>query len=78
MDDIGVTHVDDAHILGLQVHHVVFKVVGTAVAERKEGRCLTDAAWPEACARAPLGAHVVGSAQHGDVGVDVFPVEAYR
>ncbi|MCY1396555.1 hypothetical protein D9M71_115320 [compost metagenome] len=78
MDDIGVTHVDDAHILGLQVHHVVFEIVGTAVAKRKQGRCLTDAAWPEACAGAPLGAHVVGSPKHRDVGIDVFPVEADR
>ena len=78
MDDVGVAHVDDPDLVHGQVDRVVLVVVGAAMAEGEQGRGLADAARAEAGAGAVLRAHVVGHAEHGDVGVERVPVEAGR
>ncbi|MNI27246.1 hypothetical protein D3C73_809770 [compost metagenome] len=78
VDDVGITDVDHAHIRCGEVHHVIFVIVGAGVAEGKQRRCFTNPAWSEACAGAPLGAHVVGHAEHRDVGIQCIPIGAHR
>ncbi len=78
VDDVGIPHVDHAHVGGGQVHHVVFVVVGAGMAEGEQRRCFTNPAWSEACAGAPLGTHVIGHAEHRDVGIQGIPVGAHR
>ena len=78
MDDVGVAHVDDPDLVHRQVDRVVLVVVGPAMAEGEQRRGLADAARAEAGAGAVLRAHVVGHAEHGDVGIERAPVEAGR
>ncbi|MNP12725.1 hypothetical protein D3C76_1049750 [compost metagenome] len=74
--DIGVTDIDHAQLVIGQVGGVIFEVVGAGMAEREQGRCLANAARSETCARAPLGAHVVGRTEDRHIGVDGIPVGA--
>ena len=76
--DVRIADVDDAHLVHRQVDGVVLMVVGAAMPEGEERRRLADRPRPETRACAVLGAHVVGNAKHGDVGVDAIPIEHRR
>ena len=76
MDDVGVADIDHADLVRRHVYHVVLEIVGAAVAEGEQGRCLANRTGSEARARAPLGAAIERRADDGDVGVDGVPVEA--
>ena len=76
--DVGVADIDDPHLVHRQVDRVVLVVVGAAMAEGEQRRGLADRARAEARAGAVLGAHVVGHAEHRDVGIERVPVEAGR
>ena len=78
MDDVGIADIDDPDLVHRQIDRVVLVVVGAAMAEGEQGRGLADAARAEAGPGPVLGAHVVGHAEHGDVGVERVPVEAGR
>ena len=65
-----------ADLVAGEVHDIVFVVIGAAMAKREQGGRLADGARAKARARAPLGAHVVGHADHGHVGVNGVPVHA--
>jgi hypothetical protein len=76
--DVGIPDIDDPHLVHRQIDGVVLVIVGAAVAEREQGRGLADRARAEARAETVLRAHVVGHAEHGDVGVERVPVETGR
>ncbi|MCY1421607.1 hypothetical protein D9M71_372680 [compost metagenome] len=76
VNDIGIADIDHAQLVIGQVGGVIFKVVGTGMAEREQRRGLADTAWSEACPRSPLGPHVVGRAKDRHVGINGSPVGA--
>jgi hypothetical protein len=78
VNDVGITDIDDAHLLRRQIDHVVLVVIGAAMSEREERRGVSDRAWPEARPGAILRTHVVRDAQHRDVGIDLVPIETDR
>ena len=76
MNDVGIAKIDNARVG--QIGHIVFVVVGACMAERKQGRSLTNAPGAKPGARAPLGAKVKRCAQDRDIGVDLGPVGLVR
>ncbi len=45
--DVGIAHIDHAHLVFSQVGGVILEVVGTGMAEGKQGGCLANATRPE-------------------------------
>ncbi|MCY1535290.1 hypothetical protein D9M68_706870 [compost metagenome] len=76
MHDVGVAHIDHAHILRGQIKHIVFMVVGAGMAEGKQRRRLANPARAETRARTPLGAHVVGCTKDRNVRIYGIPIGA--
>ena len=75
---VGVADVDDPDLVGGEIDRVVLMVVGPAVAEREQGRCLADRPRTEPGAGAVLRPHVVRYAQDRHVGIERVPLEAGR
>ena len=76
--DVGVADVGELEPALGQIGDVVLVVVGAGVTEREQGRGFANAARALACAGPPLRAEVERCAEHGNVGVDLVPVQLQR
>ena len=74
--DVGVAHIHDARLVAREVHHIVLVVISASMAKGKQGGSLADGARAKAGTGPPLRAHVIGHADHGDVGINSVPVHA--
>ena len=74
VNDIGIAHIDDAHLVGGQIGDIVLVVIGAAMTKGKQGRGFADAARPKPRTRPPLRTEIEGRAQDRDIGVDRIPV----